>query len=310
MPTHTEPVVRPFRPEEDLAALVALHNTVELAEGREASVAVEQMEKAVTRPNVYRWVVPAPEENGKLAGYGVLFYQTAERCYGDAKVHPAWRRRGLGRLLIDELVAKATQLGTRYLAIDVAAANQDALRFLLSQGFRFRGDTWALLASPEVALPPPDWPDGYSVRPYAEVGDLSVLTALCNRTFGDLWGHWENTPGMVDEARMADILDNFDPNGIFIVFDRAGHAVAQCRSLASAGGDTPHVLDQPGVVPEQRAAGLHAPLALTAAHWLRSQGRQPVRLESWGDAAETVAIYQALGFVLSEHEVSYVRELK
>lgn len=314
MPNHQQPAVRPFRPKDDLVALVALHNLVDRHEGREGTLTLEQMEAALARPDIYRWVVDAPgdtadpDDAAVLAGYGVLFYQTTERCYGDAKVHPAWRRRGIGRLLVDELAAKAAQLGARYLAIDVAADHQDALRFLLTQGFRFRGDTWALVAPPALELPPPLWPDGYSVRAYTEVRDLPLLTALCNRTFSDLWGHWENTPGLVDEARIADILDNFDPHGIFVVFDRDGNAVAQCRTLVST-DDSPHILDQPGVIPAHRAAGLHAPLALMAAHWLRSRASRPIRLESWGDAAETVAIYQTLGFELSEHEVSYVREL-
>ena len=62
-------------------------------------------------------------------------------------------------------------------------------------------------------------------------------------------------------------------------------------------------------MPEQRASGLHVPLALTAAHWLRGQGARPIRLESWGDSAETIVQYEALGFALVEHEVSMVREV-
>jgi ribosomal protein S18 acetylase RimI-like enzyme len=51
------------------------------------------------------------------------------------------------------------------------------------------------------------------------------------------------------------------------------------------------------------------PLLQTAARWLQEQrGRQLIRLESWGDDAATIALYEALGFVLIEHEVSYVRE--
>ena len=51
-------------------------------------------------------------------------------------------------------------------------------------------------------------------------------------------------------------------------------------------------------------------MVLTAARWLTRQDQRPIRLESWGDPAGTVAIYESLGFELIEHEVSYVRELK
>lgn len=298
---------RPFRRDDDLVPLVELHNTVEQAAGRPATLTDERLRRALDVPHLYRWVVDAP--GGELAGYAVLYQQHEERCYGDVKVHPKWRRRGVGRELLAALVRKAAELGTRYLAVDVDHSNQDAIRFLLSQGFRFRGDTWALVAPAALELPAPVWPAGYKVRSYAEIQDLPLMVILSNRTFGDLWGHWENTPGLVDEARMADTLDHFDPHGVFVVYDSTGAAVGQCRALAATEEHASHLIDQPGVVPEHRPAGLHAPLALTAAHWLREQGRRPVRLESWGDPSETIADYESLGFTLNEHQVSYVRVL-
>ena len=302
-------VVRPFQAGIDLVALVDLVNAVETAEGRESSFTVERLESLLDAPGLYRWVAVAPDEPGRLAGYGVVFHQMPQRCYGDVRVHPDRRREGIGRRLIDPMVQKATDLGARYLTIDVDAANQDALRFLLSQGFRFRGDVWALVAPTDVELPPPLWPDGYHVTTYADSPDLGGYGALCNQTFGDLWGHWENFPGAMDEAHLTEILAHFNPAGIFIVRDAAGNDVAQCRALAAADDSSPHILDQPGVIPAAGDAGLHAPLALTAAHWLRAQGAQPVRLESWGDPAATIAVYETLGFVRVEHEVSYAREL-
>ena len=302
-------VVRPFRPDADLVALVDLVNTAEAAEGREPSLTVERLESLLAVPGLYRWVAVAPDEPARLAGYGVVFHQMPQRCYGDVRVHPGLRRRGVGRRLIDPMVQKAADVGARYLTIDVDAANQDALRFLLSQGFRFRGDVWALVAPPAVALPQPAWPGGYSVATYADSPDLSGYVGLCNRTFGDMWGHWENFPGAMDEARVIEILEQFSPAGIFIVRDSAGNAVAQCRAKAAADDTSPHILDQPGVIPAAREAGLHRPLALTAAHWLLAQGARPIRLESWGDSAATIAVYEALGFERVEHEVSYAREL-
>lgn len=109
---------------------------------------------------------------------------------------------------------------------------------------------------------------------------------------------------------MAETLDHYDPRGVFIVFDSTAVAVPQCRALAATDDNALHIVDQPGVLPEHRDDGLPVPLVLTAAHWLWSQGRQLIRLESWSDAAETVAIYEALGFALAEHEVSYMRDLR
>lgn len=300
--------VRPLEPETDLAALAELLNAIRQAEGNEATVTADALRPQLAQPKFRRWV--AIDQGGEeLIGLAVLFHQTPERCYGDVRVHPVWRRRGVGRLLADALVAGAAEEGAHFLAIDVAADNRDALRFLLSQGFRFRGDTWALMLPAAVELPAPVWPEGYTALPYAEVNDLPLYTDLCNQSFHDLWGHWENTLGLVDEAHMAETLAQFDPQGIFLVFDAAGAAVAHCRTMVSEDADAPHILDQPGVVASRRADGLHVPLALTAAHWLRQQGARPIRLESWGDAAATIALYEALGFAQAEHEVSYVREV-
>lgn len=302
--------VRPFRSGEDTAGLVDVHNAVDAAEGRAPTLTVERLAEALNAPNFYRWVAIAPERQGELAGYGVLFQQNVDRSYFDARVHPAWRRQGIGRLLVEQIVSKAVELHTRWLTIDVPPANQDALRFLLTQGFRYRGDTWALVAPAGAEFDQPIWPPGYTARTYAEAGTVPMLVEVSNRGFGDLWGHWENTPGLVDEAHMARSLQRFDPQGIFLVFDETGAAVAQCRTLAAGDApDQPHILDEPGIVPEHRAAGLHAPLVLTAAHWLRARDARPIRLESWGDSAETVVLYTTLGFTLIEHEVSYVREL-
>jgi len=309
--TMTSIQVRPLEPESDLVGLADLLTAIRQAQGNPTPATAEELRPALAQPKFRRWVATEPDGEA-LLGLGVLFHQTTDRCYGDIRVHPAWRRRGVGRLLSDALAAGAAEVGTRHLAIDVAADNRDALRFLLSQGFRRRGDTWALSLPVAAELPAPVWPNGYGARSLAEVDDLPLFVALCNATFGDLWGHHENTPGLVTVESMAEALADAYRAGVFIVFGPDGAPVGQCRTFpatADAPPDAPHVLDQPGIVPDQRAAGLHAPLALTAAHWLRGQGARPIRLESWGDSAATIAQYEALGFALVEHEISSVREV-
>lgn len=304
--------VRPLNPETDLEGVLQLLNAVRLADGNGQAPTADQMRAAFASPGFHRWLAFDRSEPERSIGYGVLYHQTTERCYGDAQVHPLWRRRGVGRVLVEQLVEQAAALGTRYLTIDVAATHQEALRFLLSQGFRYRGNVWALVLPPEVELPAPQWPRGYRVTTLAEVDDLPLFVDLCHRTFADLWGHWENTPGMVTVERMAEWLAASDLTGVFIVLNAIGEAVGQCRTFlaaATAPADVPHTLDQPGVVLEHRDVGLARPLALAAAGWLRDRSIRPVRLESWGDTAETIAGYEALGFRLVRHEVSYVREV-
>ncbi len=145
------------------------------------AITADQLRSALAAPNFYRWLAFDRNEQDRPVGIGVVFHQMAARCYGDAKVHPEWRRRGIGRMLIDRMVEKARSLDARYLAIDVAADNQDALRFLLTQGFRFRGDVWALTSPPGTELPPPRWPDGYQVTTYADSPDLDAYACPRHR---------------------------------------------------------------------------------------------------------------------------------
>lgn len=304
--------IRPLNPEKDLAGVLDLLNATTAADSLDQAVTVEQLEAAFAVPGFYRWLAFHHNETERPIGYGVIYHQTTDRCYGDVKIHPEWRRRSIGRLLIDQMAAKAVELRARHLAIDVEATNQQALRFLLSQGFLYRGDVWALTLSQDTKLPAPEWPEGYTVRTLAEVDDLPLFVELCHRTFGDVWGHWENTPGMVTVERMRGWLERSDPAGVFILYGPGGELAGQCRTFpaaADAEAGVPHGLDQPGIVPEHRAAGLHRPLVLSAARWLSGVGQRPIRLESWGDPAEVIQIYESLGFVIDNHEVSYVREI-
>ena len=304
--------VRMLEPETDLTALADLLTAIRQAEGNASPATADELRPALAQPKFRRWVATKPDGEG-LIGLAVLFHQTPDRCYADIRVHPAWRRQGVGRALGDALAAEAVELGTRYLAIDIAADNREALRFLLSQGFRFRGHVWVLEAAAAIAFDAPQWPPGYVMRPFSDSGDLALLADLKNRSFGDLWGHWENTPGLVTEQTLRDRLPPIEPDEVFIVYDEGGAGVGQCRLFpppSEGPAKVPHVIDQPGVVPAHRSAGLHTLLLQTAARALQERrGRQPLRLESWGDSAETIALYEALGFALVEHEVSYVREV-
>ncbi len=68
-------------------------------------------------------------------------------------------------------------------------------------------------------------------------------------------------------------------------------------------------IDSPGVVLEQRVKGLHLPLLLTMMHWLRVQEAVDFVLESWGDAQQTIAIYESVGFRTAKEATLYKHDL-
>jgi [ribosomal protein S18]-alanine N-acetyltransferase len=54
-------------------------------------------------------------------------------------VAPAWRRRGVGRMLLADLYARARALGAGRVVLEVAADNSAALALYESEGFRTIG---------------------------------------------------------------------------------------------------------------------------------------------------------------------------
>jgi ribosomal-protein-alanine N-acetyltransferase len=50
-------------------------------------------------------------------------------------VHPAWRRRGIGRSLLEAIISEARGLGLRRVTLEVRKSNQVAQRLYESLGF-------------------------------------------------------------------------------------------------------------------------------------------------------------------------------
>ena len=221
-------------------------------------------------------------------------------------VHPNWRRRGLGSRMLDLLNDAARRAGARCTYNEMNERDTAATAFLKHNGFLLAGDVWVLRAPAEADFAEPAWPEGYFVRSYAEVNDIQMLTDACNRGFCDMWGHHENTAGGVKPEELGEWNKIWDPNGIFLAFAPDGSVIGSCRAEP---GDPEDLVDEPGVAPEHRRHRLQRPMVLTALRWLRAQNRRPVRLESWGDTPETVALYEEIGFELAEHAISWKYDL-
>jgi ribosomal-protein-alanine N-acetyltransferase len=84
-----------------------------------------------------RWYVVAVSEpgNGALLGYAGLLVPGPEADVQTVAVAPAARRRGLGGVLVDALIAQASDRGSTSLLLEVRADNQPAVALYRSRGF-------------------------------------------------------------------------------------------------------------------------------------------------------------------------------
>jgi L-amino acid N-acyltransferase YncA len=144
--------IRLARPE-DLERIVAIYNASipgRMATADVEPVTVQQRRQWLSDRDPSRRPVWVAERDGEIAGwlsvndfYGrPAYHATAEV---GVYVDPAWHRRGVGRELLDHLVATAPQLGLRRLIAIIFAHNAPSLALFEGAGF----ERWGLL--PQVA---------------------------------------------------------------------------------------------------------------------------------------------------------------
>jgi ribosomal protein S18 acetylase RimI-like enzyme len=174
--------------------------------------------------------------------------------------------------------------------IFTSASHPHAPGFLQKRGFIAQGAYTELRLSEGIHLPPIIWPFGYTMRPYADVGDISLLTEVLNLAYIPLWGHHA-----VSQEEITSWLTDLNPDGIFLVFSENSRAEQSPERSLKNGLPTGYI-DAPGIVPQHRRLDLYRALMLTSIAWLHQQGQSEVEMESWGDKLEVLKMYRELGF--------------
>jgi mycothiol synthase len=290
-----------FTPYQDIPRILSLRAAVDAAdqEGIDISEQALRVELNLSGhdPLKDRWVVDAPGEPSSLIA-SALVRVVPNTNIADANVivHPDWRRLGIGSNLLSKVVERANQLKAGAIQIYANSRHPAAPGFLQKHGFISQGAYTELRLTEGTQLPPVIWPYGYTMRTYAEVQDLSLLTQAMNLSYIPLWGHNE-----VSESEMASWLPNFNQQGLFLVFSEKGRVIGISRVESSPERTTKNgvptgYIDAPGIVPQHRRLDLYRALVLTGIRWLREQGHTLVDMESWGDKLEVLKMYRELGF--------------
>lgn len=76
------------------------------------------------------------EENGEVVGYAGMMFVVDEGQLLNIAVEPDYRRRGIARSLINELIAYGTEHGATLYTLEVREHNTPARKLYASMGFR------------------------------------------------------------------------------------------------------------------------------------------------------------------------------
>ena len=255
----------------------------------------------------------------QLLGYAHL--DTSDRAEGPAAelaVGPDARRRGLGGLLLDELVRIAdTQPGRMRLwahGADTAAAHLAGAR-----GFHRIRRLYQLRRSLYAPLPPAELPPDVRLRPFDADRDVAEWLDLNARAFANLPDQAGWTEADL-RRRMAEPW--FDAAGFLLAEGADGRLVGFHWTKVHGHADSAHEhpprehpgIERPhvdshrhahdpigevyvvGVDPGQRGRGLGRALTLAGLHHLRRTGLSTAMLYVDADNTAAISLYQSLGF--------------
>ena len=98
----------------------------------------EWYESELQRPDVcYVFVLRTPE--ARVAGF-CAFWKVVDQIHiNNLAIHPDWRQRGLGTVLLRRVLEEATALGAPHATLEVRRSNEPARRLYEGAGFQLAG---------------------------------------------------------------------------------------------------------------------------------------------------------------------------
>lgn len=286
--------VRRFEPDDGPAILAEM--LAALDRGDYQGMERYQLEHAVERlaPNPASCAVALVD--GRLAGWVIP-------ADDDLEVVPAFRRRGIGRMLVAAGRGIAAAEGRERLRLWVPR-EPGAEQFAAACGMRHTSSLWQLRLPPDAvaAMAGPAFPADVTIRTLRVGADEAPFVALVNRVFLD---HPSPVALSLDEARRVHASPAFDPSTVLVVEDAAtGAMVAFCRvhPFTSADGVPSGEIRLLGVDRAWRGRGLGRAVTGWGVAELRRRGATTVVLAVEGLNAAALRLYAALGF---RHEVEW-----
>ena len=268
--------------------------------------------------------VLARSDDQRLVGYAHLdVTDLVEGPSAELAVRPGDRRAGVGRALVDELLALSREADPDG-SMRLWAHGEDtgAQALATSMGFERTRVLWQMRRSLLASLPPVELPPDVTLRTFLPGIDDDAWLRLNAAAFAALpdQGGW--TSADLDR-RMSEGW--FDPTG-FLLAEAPGGALAGFHWTKVHGAHHHHDADVPdhdhghdhaheaigevyviGVDPAKRGTGLGRALLLAGLHHLRSRGLTQAMLYVDADNARAIRLYEELGFTRWDTDVLFRR---
>jgi mycothiol synthase len=213
-------------------------------------------------------------------------------------VDPAFRRRGVGRALVEEGIRIERERGRPDLILGVVPGDAAGEAFLRATGFTFHSTVWDLDLATGMVVAPPAWPPGTCPRPTDAPSDVPALVDLFNAAFADhptplqLAVSPELESWLGGAVRAGDLL---------ILVDDDGRPAGFCSTeperpedgTVGAHGEIWTI----GVRPGLQGRGIGRQLLRWGIARLRSIGVERVSLAVNGRNPRALGLYESEGFV-------------
>jgi mycothiol synthase len=231
---------------------------------------------------------------GQVAGYGHLDPAEADAAgpSGEMLIDPGSRRQGLGRVLIQALIAEA---GPRELRLWAHGDRPAAIALAAAAGFRRTRSLWQMRRSLKVALRPAEIADGITVRAFQAGRDEDAWMRLNATAFAH---HPEQGGWTREDLDLREQEPWFDPAGFFLA-ERDGRLVGFHWTKVHGPEDGHEAIGEVyvvGVDPAERGTGLGRALTVIGLQHLRDLGLAEVMLYVDEENTPAIRLYQSFDF--------------
>ncbi len=262
--------------------------------------------------------------NGELVGYIEVWdiSNPPVRIWVWGRVHPDYEGQGIGTALMQWAEQRARQAITRapdgvqvIMQVGTVSSYQPPKRLFTKLGMQPYRHFWRMVIDLDDGrpLPPPQWPQGITIRTFADINDLRAVYRADADAFQDHWGY-VSRPEEEEMVKWRHWIENdkeFDPSLWFLAMDGDEiAAIALCRTKMP---DDPQMgyVDALAVRRPWRRQGLALALLHHAFAKFQKRGQLRVGLDVDADSLTgATRLYEKAGMHIARQHDGYMKALR